>query len=629
MILLSCLSSFSFAQQKELPLSSPPEIEYPGIIQTFESLIEIDKNKINELRKKIPENNDELKDSKKVLNLELQVDFLNSIILHSKSAYVKMASSDRCRMYDAILTDLLKSSEGKISQVFINYTTRSGQKQTAILSKKDFLTNVVNQECPQTTKLVEQFQIKILDQTLNSIQFEIPTNIDQCRISHLGWQKNAKTPYLCQIYEYLEEVNKNEGDPKTLKQRKAVGKVLESKLTNHQKDYIENLCENLDDEQSYCDNFLKISFWSKIADQQKDKIYLEDICKNINKKNKLNEVDYKICLNRIKSEQDLCLYGKENNHHLSPNLDCDSLSIALNHSSLKSNYNDCPGVNDQMASNLFSRIFFNINNSEPKEYSGPCSVISSGEVVKFNEKFNNDEAWTLKACYFDKIKEREICSNTFFGEYENHPYSLTKVIANILKETKGASESLKCSMIDNSEYNPLLLEYKNGCHIIYEKLKCLQSECKFKIVFNDREIKDINIQGRNLLDFYPSSIKNERFSIHYLLKNDFKQSIIQISNLTFATSFFNKSKKGVLYGVGCAEDLLPSFFKSNYLNQCSPVPFIVDGIVKNESEISFVTRTSLDSLQTPRLIQWSQIFSGVKSYQKFHPLKIWSLHGIN
>jgi hypothetical protein len=95
------------------------------------------------------------------------------------------------------------------------------------------------------------------------------------------------------------------------------------------------------------------------------------------------------------------------------------------------------------------------------------------------------------------------------------------------------------------------------------------------------------------------------------------------------SSFFKKSKNGIIHGVGCAEDLLPSFFKSRAFNQCTPLPFIIDGMIKENDKTVFITRTAIDSLQAPRMVNWSLIFSAVKSYQRYHPLKLWTLYGLD
>jgi hypothetical protein len=323
-VFILCLGTPTFSQDNLTPLSIPQNTEYPGIIQTFESLLQIDSKKMDLIKDKLLKEKKILSDSKRVENLELQPDFLNSIILHSRPGYIKLASVNKCRFYESILTDLLKTSHGRIENVFVTYITTSGQRESAILSKKDFLSNVVNQECPEVLKFINKYQIKTLSETLSSVIFESPSTMDQCRISHLNWQNNPNTPYLCQIHEYLSEGKRFDLNIKDTKQRDSIKKILNEKISSYQKDFIHNLCDNLDDEINYCEKFLNVSFWSKIANQQKEKVYLQDICKNIQKKNALSDTDYQVCINRIKSEPDLCLYSKNRFHHLMPSLDCES-----------------------------------------------------------------------------------------------------------------------------------------------------------------------------------------------------------------------------------------------------------------------------------------------------------------
>jgi hypothetical protein len=132
-----------------------------------------------------------------------------------------------------------------------------------------------------------------------------------------------------------------------------------------------------------------------------------------------------------------------------------------------------------------------------------------------------------------------------------------------------------------------------------------------------------------LIDYFPTAVKDERFSQHYLLTRDFKQSGKSLNNLSGITKFFKSSNKGIIHGVGCAEFLLPTFFKLRSINQCTPLPFIIDGMIKEVDKTVFTTRTAVDSLQAPRLISWSSIYSGVKSYQQLHPLKMWTMYGLD
>jgi hypothetical protein len=622
-----CLSQLR--AQTTSPLTTPPQVDYPGIIQTFEKLIQIDHDKFTKRADELFKNSKTFQDASLVNNLDLEPAFLNSIILHSDPGYIRLASSDKCRFYDTIITDLLRSDEGKIKNVFITFLSKDNVRESAIVSKRDFLNKVVNRECPETQKLIDQFQVKNVSETLKATNFEIPTGKDQCQNIHLGWINNPKTPYLCQIQEFILEAKKNGGDPKDLIQRKAVSKILEQKLSVVQKDYLENLCAHLDDEKLFCEEFLNVSFWNKVAAGYEDKIYAEGICEKILGVSPLNDNQLKGCLIRMKKESDLCLYQRGSKSALAPQMECEALSLALNYSGLRSNYQDCPASSDELGVTNMSRILLNISQAPIKQFSGPCSSVSAGEVLNFNTRFDNDESWSLEACYQDRINEKEVCAKTFFGNYDNNPASYTNVVANILKATRGAEASTKCDMISSKVYNPILLQYQSGCHIVFEDQKCFISDCQHKVMYNNREVDLIKMKNKLLINYFPNSIREEKFSQHYLLTRDYKQNGRPLNNLSGIETFFKKSKKGIIHGVGCAEDILPSFFKSRGMNQCTPVPFIVDGVIRQDDRATLVTRTALDSLQAPRLISWSNIFSTVKNYQRQHPLKIWTLYGLD
>ncbi len=624
---LCLFSSQLFAQNT--PLATPKTIEYPGIIQTFEKLIQIDTDKFNNRSNDLMKNGRLFSDSSSVTSLDLEPDFLNSVILHSKAGYIKLASQSKCSFYDTILTDLLRSAEGKITNVIITYVNKSGSRESSVISRKDFLTKVVSVECPETQKLISEFQIKNIQAAFASQVFEIPSGQDQCQIVHASWLKNPKTPYMCQIYEYLEEARKGLGDPNDLTQRRAVARVLEQKITHSQKDYLSNLCNHLDDEVPFCEEFLNVSFWNKVAAGLEDKIYAHSICAETLGIQNPNDAQLNQCLARMKKESDLCLFQNSKNRGLSPQIDCDALSVALNYSSLRSNYPDCPIGSDQLGLTNVTRILLHKSKSAVKPFEGSCSVVSAGEAFEFNERFDNDESWKLQACFDDKLNEKEVCYKTFFGSYNNNEASYTQVVANILKNTRGADPGTKCSMVESRDYNPLLLQFKSGCYIIYEASRCFMSQCKHKIIFNARPIDFITIKNDLNIDYFPTTVQGERFSQNYLLTHDYKLTGRPLNNLTSITAFFKKSKKAMIHGVGCGEDLLPSFFKSEAMGQCTPVPFIIDGMIKENDKVSFVTRTSMDSLQAPRIVSWSNILSTVKMYQRYHPLRIWTLYGLD
>lgn len=622
-----CLSFSSLAQTTPIP--TPPSVEYPGMLESLEKLIQIDNTKYAKKNDLLIKSGATLADFSTVSGIELDPDYLNSIILHSDPGYVKLASSSKCMFYDTIINDLLKNADGRLKSVFITYVNKNKERESAVVQKKDFINRVVGQECPQTATLINEFQVKNLDKTIKSTNFDPPSGKDQCHNVYLDWLNNPRAPYFCKLHEYMKEARLNQGDPKDLQQRKAVSKILEGKLNLSQRDYLENLCENLDHEELFCEEFLNVSFWSKVANGFENKIYAEDICTKVMGTSTLSDIQLKQCIARLRKENDLCLYPGGRSQGLQPAPQCDTLGTALNFSSFRSDYRDCPISSDQQAVTNMGRLLLNISKEKIAEYNGPCSAISSGVTFDFNKRFDNDENWKLEACYNDALAEKEVCYKTYFGSYGTAPESYNMVVANILRNTRGADENLKCTMVDSEDYNPLLLQYKSGCYIIFERNKCFISQCKHKVLYNDRAIDYIKLKNRVTLDYFPSNVVDERFSQNYIMTKDYRQNGRPLNNLSSINAFFKKGKKGVIHGVGCAEELLPSFFKTRSFNQCTPLPFIIDGIIRENDKTVFVTRSAVDSLQAPRLMSWSLIYSAVKSYQRIHPLRLWTLYGLD
>ena len=106
----------------------------------------------------------------------------------------------------------------------------------------------------------------------------------------------------------MKEAREGSGEAKDLVQRRAVAAVLEKKLDPTKRDYIESLCENLDNEKLFCQDFLNVSFWSKVASGAVDRVYAEDICKGVMDSKQVTDAQLKQCLSKIRKENDHCLY---------------------------------------------------------------------------------------------------------------------------------------------------------------------------------------------------------------------------------------------------------------------------------------------------------------------------------
>lgn len=628
---LRLLNPYSHAQNLNSPLEvKSQDLKYPAIFQTFEELIKIDEQKFTKKGQLLSKNVKTLKDLNDVQKIDLDPDFLNSIILHSDPGFLRLGSRNKCFLYDLIITDLVKSSGGQIKDVYVTYLNKSGERESAMINKKDFLNKVVLTECPETQKMINQFQVKNIETVLNQTQFTMPVNRDQCHNLHLEWLSNPKTAYLCQLNQVIEDSQK----PNTLKDlkeaaaRSALAKILDKKMSVPQKDYLSHLCGHLDDEELFCDEFLSVSFWSKVLSGTKADTYIRPLCSNMPTSGPVSVASIKTCINELKRNPEKCFFPQAGSTGLVPQMDCEQLSKALNYSSLNADYRDCAGTADQQAVINLSRLYRHFEPTGEVEVQGPCSVRASASAYDFIKRFETEDTWSLQTCYEDRVNNRENCLKTIIGDYPNKPESLTNVVATILKSTRGAEKSLKCKMLSSTVFNPNMLEFKSGCYIVYRPESCYSSHCDFKVFYNEREVTFIKKKDKITFNYFPLNIQDERFSQSYIITHDYKKGGVSISNLTKMKEFFKKHPKGIIHGMTCAEELLPSYFGGHSMNQCTVLPIIIDGIVEEEGSMSLVLRTGADSLQAPRLVSWSQVFSGIKSYQAKHPIRLWTLNGI-
>src|SRR5665647_344917 len=186
---LNGLCLFSYAQTG--PLEIPPSLEYPGIIQTFEKLIQVDAIKINNKTKNLTKNAKRLPKNANVENLELDPDFLNSIILHSDAGYVRLASTSKCSFYSTIITNLLSSNGGMIKDIIVSYLNDQGTREEAMINRDELYDLLIVRDCPLIRSIIGKFQIKNLEETLKSIDFSIPASADHCKAVHTEWLSNA------------------------------------------------------------------------------------------------------------------------------------------------------------------------------------------------------------------------------------------------------------------------------------------------------------------------------------------------------------------------------------------------------------------------------------------------------
>src|SRR5690606_27892426 len=171
-----------------------------------------------------------------------------------------------------------------------------------------------------------------------------------------------------------------------------------------------------------------------------------------------------------------------------------------------------------------------------------------------------NKGWNVSACFDDKINNKEVCYPTYFGNYANSEYSLSKVISNILYRTKGTDRNAECKLVKASEYNPILLDYKSGCYIIEPDKGCFTTDCNISIVLDEKKQTHIRFNKSSAFDYEPRTVLTEKYSFTKLIETELKKDSKKVMNISNLKFYFKQNEKAIIHGVGCRELLLPSFY---------------------------------------------------------------------
>jgi hypothetical protein len=609
-----------------------------GLYESLETLITIQDNSYSKKMKKFRNKISNLTNLKDPMTVELDPDFINNILFHSPSRYSSLAHKDRCSLYDLILSGHIRDEDGDLRRFLIKYETRKGKIKTTLVSRTTFLNQVAFKQCPQSKNFERYFQVKNLKKTLKTIKLEVPTSYDQCYKVYNEFVSDYKTPYLCKIYEQIKKAPalniaiKNTPKSKyneltKLKKSLSLSKDYKKVLNIKSYDYLKNLCDNIEKPKKFCHDFFELSFWKKIIKGEKSSIYIKNMCQEIYKRKKITPRQFQKCARILNTDPQKCHYLNRLDSALSPKPSCKNISKALNLSRLISNYNDCPSKTGNEGISNIARVINHI--SPQKKFSNnSCQLESTKAFAKFSNEVNEGRDWNVKLCYDDKINNKEICLPTLLGEYPGSDLSLDLVVAKILRKTRGFGNEQKCRVVSKKEYRPTLLEFKGGCYVIVSDKSCRGTNCKFKIINDELEVKHIRYKSDISFAYFPVEYTKQNNSQFNLMQKHFKKKSRKILNISFVKSIFKEKPKAILQGIGCREDLLPTFFQKTSLNQCSPLPFIVDGYIEDRGTLSLIVRTALDSLHAPRIISWSYVYSSLKAYKDLHPMNLWGLYAI-
>lgn len=620
----ACLTFFlfwsfgqAFAQNQQTPNFSP---KAPGLIESLERLVLFQKGKFEKNKTHLQSNFKNVADLKSFKEVKLDPTYMKSLLLHSDERFFSLvAQGDECKFLSLLETNLLKTSEGNIEDIHIQYQTTDGKIESAIMSKDLFFTEIYKKKCLNNREYATLFSNENIQKTIEGIKFSIPKTQKECLIIHQEWIANSFTPYLCRITETFNRP--------TLQ---TIATFYREKIAAHQRIYLLELCKTLHSPELFCANYLKGDAWSKIINLEIPEYKMSYKCQNMfGKSEKLNSKELKNCASKLQSDDHFCFSnGNKDLPSNYPLQSCNLISTALNKSKLVTDYHDCPG---NIPNDSLTNIHRIVNHFTPRKIENnkeTCGGETQYTYARLHLDIKHESGWPLKVCFFDRVNNKESCTTYIPGSRADEPLSEDQVIAKILYRQKGANPKTTCKIVGHKTYNPLRSEFKYGCFIIYGHDFCSESSCGKKVIWDEKIQEDIKFVGTLNFDYFPTAFMNERYSFTALLNETRSTKERKILNLTELKFFLDKTDNGIVHGIGCREDLVPELYNRISLNECHPLPFIVDGHHSEENKTLLITRLAIDDIHSPRLIPWSYIFNAVTSYQQLHPLQTWTFYGI-
>lgn len=616
------------------PLKSFGQSTAPGMVTSLKKMITVSDryfDKMNSVNNTF--SNKELESAEAV---DFPTPYINSLILYTESTFKNLMSANECSFYNLMINDLFTTPTGDIEKIPIR-VKKGSEILTGIITRDQFLNLIAYKRCPELKILSDQFSITNIGKTLRESIPKRPSSKELCQNQFSEHLIDNKTPFLCGLIQKIKSeeslMEKKAVTSKTdfrtmeiINEKLGVIKVLKKTITNRSFEYYENLCTNLNSSKNYCDTELSKNIFSEISEKKMDATPIRGLCESLYKE-KLSFEILRKCALELSVRNDLCHYAGEQNPGLFPKPNCQELSTALNMSSYNSYFQDCPGaVGNETISNI-ARLY---QYFQPRKIPrvDQCYLNTTALFLNFLDKVNYTDAWENSFCFVDPITEKESCINTLQGNYPSSPYSEQKSLSAALARTRGIPDNTKCQMVTLNEYDPTRLNYSEGCMIVYNPDNCYGTVCEQRIFMGKKEVTHLKRKQSVNMEYFASSETRSKYAATSLLKTFFKKKTKEIRNLSQLKSFLKNQTKGIIHGIGCAEKILPHFFAQNKLNQCTAITFMVTGILVKNRNASLIVHTTVDDINTPRIIDWSQVFQGVTDYQNIHPRKYWGLNGL-
>jgi len=619
--LLLCFQSLFLSFTILYSYKSLSEENAVGIIASVEKLLKLDQQKLKKLYHKNINNAKNIENDPNIQEVKLHNDIVRSIVLNSNKNYLKYSLNNICKFTSLLENKLLKTSLGIPNNLLVKVTFKNKEKEEVKLtSVQSYINYIYKKKCLTYSQNKKLFSNKNIIKTISTMDFNVSKSKLKCSEQLSSWKKNTFYPYICNISEVIKRGRFNflkgiENDT-TLQYR-----FLKNNLSYFKRNYIDNTCKYLYNSKKFCSKYTDELVWRDSLNGKKPLYFLSERCKLILNKKSLTSSEIKSCALKLQITPEICSVKKSfNKYAMYPGPNCNEISKVLDHSLLKTNYYDCPGEIKELSLVNIYRLYKHF--SKTKSYEQDCVGDTYHTIFNIYEKNKYLKLWPYKICYKDLIKDKKICLSYIPGSTIGND-SEASIISHILQRLKAAPENLICKVVGQSQYNPNLLSYKNGCFII--RNYCTKFECKDKVFYNTKifneytKIHDINSH------YFSDNYKLKKISLSDQLLELIKKKEKSILNYTQLTNFIT-NKKSVIHGLGCLEILAPQIKRSINFNSCTPIPFIVDGYNKKQFTVSI--RLANQDVHWPMSIHWDNVFSAVKAYQAYHPEKMWSLNGI-
>jgi hypothetical protein len=605
--------------------------DVPGIIESLEKLQLLHSNQYTKTKEEInKKTNPEFKLSDAV-EIKLEPNFLRSILFHSDNKYLSLIQNDECKFYSLLEQNLISTGD-EDDNFLLLAKTKDGLLKSVSVTKNIFFEELYKRKCLNNREFNTLFSDINFQKTIQGIKFSIPKGENECNSIHDEWLLNSYTPYLCKINSNLKKGLAISGDnlkPDEIQLKKMSENYLK-KIPLVQRNYIGNLCDNLNNPNGFCINYLKFDVWNKVINGEKPAFNLNYKCSEFLKiKEQPTLKEQQVCADKFLANPKICETNRNFDYPaFFPLQNCDNNSAALMNSKLIADYQDCPGNVDNEAITNVHRIINHFNPRVINSNTETCSGEASYSFARLNLDIKYEKGWPLKICYLNRVTNKEECTQYIPGSRESEPLSEDQVVSKILYLHKGVPAKTSCKIVSSKRYNPIRTEFKFGCFIVYNPTSCTTLDCDKKIIWDGKVQSDMRFEGKPTFEYYPSAFSNERYSIQNLLlevKNIQSRSIKSLTELKF---YLDKIPSSIIHGVGCAEDLLPEIYSRTVINQCHPIPFIISGYFLKKAEPVIILTTAIDDIHSPRLVAWQNIFNSVAAYKELHPLNSWTLHGL-